>query len=58
MRVLSISASNNMGIKETSSKIICKMVNDRVKEIVANAECSIIELREYMPTLALIAKSV
>ena len=51
MKVLCVSASNNFrdGIKETSSFIICKRIIGKVKKKTAQADCSILELKEYMP---------
>jgi len=51
MKVLCISASNNFkeGIKETSSFIICQRIINEVKKRTIQADCSILELKEYMP---------
>ncbi|MCL2216786.1 MAG: NAD(P)H-dependent oxidoreductase [Defluviitaleaceae bacterium] len=51
MKILCISASNNLkdGIKETSSFIICQRVIREAKKKIAQADCSILELKNYMP---------
>jgi len=49
VKVLCISASNNFkeGIKETSSFIICKRIVDEIKKKTPQADCHVLELKDY-----------
>jgi len=51
VKVLCISASNDFkdGVKETSSFIICRRVIDKIRNGMPQADCSILELKKYMP---------
>jgi len=52
VKILCISASNNFrdGLSETSSFIICQRIIDKVKKKTPQADCSILELKEYILT--------
>jgi len=49
VKALCISASNNFkeGIKETSSFIICKHIVDEIKKKTPQADCHVLELKDY-----------
>ena len=51
MKLLCISATNNhrQGIEETSSFMICKRIIDEAERKVADADCSVIELKHLAP---------
>ncbi|MCL2574460.1 MAG: hypothetical protein FWE34_07915 [Defluviitaleaceae bacterium] len=59
MKILCISASNNFkeDVKETSSYIICKRIVNEVEKVETQANCSILELKNYTPTPAPIVRN-